>query len=106
MVAYYPTGVPLFTSPDWREPDSGGGEYSFGSHAPRVHRGSTRWPVVVAHFPPLLAHRSGTGDRQKGRFGGLEAQGEKGAVGALPVLHGDQARDLHLLSTLQPCFVC
>ena len=106
MVAYYPTGVPLFTSPDWRELDSGGGEYRFGSHAPRVHMGGTKWPVVVDHYPPLLAHRSGTGDRQEGRPGGVEAHGEKGVVGALPVLHGDQARDLHLLCTLQPCFVC
>jgi hypothetical protein len=25
LVAYYPEGVPLFTSPDWRVLDSGGG---------------------------------------------------------------------------------
>jgi hypothetical protein len=93
LVAYYPEGVPLFTSPDWRELDSGGGEYRFDSHSPRVHRGNTRWPVVVAHFPPLLAHRSGVGG------------GGKGTSGALPVLQGDQGRDLQLLAGVQPCLV-
>jgi hypothetical protein len=107
VVAYYPSGVPLFTSPDWRGLDSGGGVYRFDSHRPRVHRGNTRWPVVVAHFPPLLAHRSRSGGTdQGGRTGGLEAQGGKSGERALPVLQGDQARDLHLLSGMQACSVC
>jgi hypothetical protein len=105
LVAYYPEGVPLFTSPDWRELDSGGGGYRFDSHSPRVHRGNTRWPVIVAHFPPLLAHRSVGGAREGEGAGGLEAQGGKGTTGALPILQGDQARDLHLLSRVQPCLV-
>ena len=107
LVAYYPEGVPLFTSPDWRVLDSGGGEYRFDSLTPRVHRGDTRWPVIVAHFPPLLAHRSKDGGAEGARrgFGGLEAQGGKGGERALPVLQGDQARDLHLLSGVQACLV-
>ena len=107
LVAYYPSGVPLFTSPDWRDLESGEGEYRFDSLAPRVHRGDTRWPVIVAHFPPLLARRSGGvgGAEKTSGVGRLEAQGGKGAKGALPVLQGDQARDLHLLSGVRPCFV-
>ena len=61
----------------------------------------------MAHFPPLLAHRSKVGGAEGARrgFGGLEAQGGKGGERALPVLQGDQARDLHLLSGVQACLV-
>jgi len=100
LVAYYPEGVPLFTSPDWRGLDSGGGEYRFDSLTPRVHRGDTRWPVIVAHFPPLLAHRSVVGGTVEARGGG-----GKGIARALPVLHGDQGKDMRLLAGVQQCLV-
>ena len=77
-----------------------GGEYRFDSLTPRVHRGDTRWPVIVARFPPLLAHRSGVGGTVEARGGG-----GKGIARALPVLQGDQGKDMRLLAGVQPCLV-
>ena len=97
MLAYYPKGVPLFTSPDWKELGTGSGEFRFDASRPRVHRGTTRCPVVVAHFPALLAHRSGATSRPD------LGEGDKGSGSGkgLSTLRGEAARDLHLLSTLQ-----
>ena len=77
-----------------------GGVYKFDSLRPRVHRGNTRWPVVVAHFPPLLAHRSVVGGTVGARGGG-----GRGIARALPVLHGDQGKDMRLLAGVQQCLV-
>ena len=103
VLAYYPAGVPLFTSPDWRELELGSsGHYGFGGVQPRVHRGDTKWPVLVAHFPPLLMHRS-----QRGGAASEVRGGRKGsrAGSGLPTLQGEAAKDLYLLSGLQPCDV-
>ena len=102
VLAYYPAGVPLFTSPDWRELELGSGHYGFGGVEPRVHRGDTKWPVLVAHFPPLLVHRC-PGAWAENEVGGRR-EGSKAGSG-LPTLQGEAARDLYLLSGLRPCAV-
>ena len=94
VVAYWPAGSALFTSPDWRGLAAGGG-YRWDGSRPRVFRGPTRWPVLVAHYPPLLAHR---GRLQGGGMGG--ARGGRAARAGLPTLRGDGAADLRLLSGL------
>ena len=99
VVAYYPAGTPLFTSPDWRQLAVGQGQYSLVEDGGRAYRGPTRWPVLVAHFPPVLAHRRGgagaVGAARGGRAGG----------GRLPALRGEAASDLRMLSAVRPCAV-
>ena len=56
--------------------------------------------MIVAHFPPLLAHRSVVGGTVEARGGG-----GKGIARALPVLHGDQGKDMRLLAGVQQCLV-
>ena len=97
VVAYWPAGAALFTSPDWRGLEADGG-YRWDGSRPRVFRGPTRWPVVVAHYPPLLAHR---GRPQGAGLGG--ARGGRAARAGLPTLQGDGAADLRLLSGLPRC---
>ena len=99
VVAYYPAGTPLFTSPDWRQLAVGQGQYSLGGDGGRAYRGPTRWPVLVAHFPPLLAHRRGGA----GALGA--ARGGRAGGGRLPALRGEAASDLRLLSAVRPCTV-
>ena len=100
VVAYWPAGSALFTSPDWRGLEAGGGRYRWEGSRPRVFRGPTRWPVLVAHYPPLLAHR---GRPQGTGLGG--ARGGLAARAGLPTLRGEAATDMRLLSGLPPCAV-
>jgi hypothetical protein len=100
VVAYWPAGSALFTSPDWRGLEAGGGRYRWEGSRPRVFRGPTRWPVLVAHYPPLLAHR---GRPQGAGLGG--ARGGLAARAGLPTLRGEAAADMRLLSGLPPCAV-
>jgi hypothetical protein len=113
VIAYYGTGHPLFTSPDWRKLKLEGGEYAYGEGM-RCFRGNTRWPVVVAHFPMLWMHRRGV---QCGGVGGAHIGAppvDGGAVGARQgrrddgvrevrrcTLQGRADRDLYGLSLLQ-----
>ena len=55
LIARYPSGTRLFTSPDWEKLRLPGGGHSFEED--RAFRGNTRWPVVVVHFPSSAARR-------------------------------------------------
>jgi hypothetical protein len=98
VVAYWPAGSALFTSPDWRGLEAGGGRYRWEGSRPRVFRGPTRWPVLAAHYPPLLVHR---GRPQGAGVGG--ARGGCAARSGLPTLRGEAAADMRLLSGLPRC---
>lgn len=74
LVRAYPKGVRLFTSPDWQGLMLEGGGYRFGGA--RVWRGPTPWPVIVVHFPPVVA-------------GGVVSP-----MAGRPVLTGDPVRDV------------
>ena len=99
VVAYYPAGTPLFTSPDWRQLAVGQGQYAMAGEGGRAYRGPTRWPVVVVHFPPLLAHRRG------GAGAAAAGRGGRAGGGRLPALRGEAASDLRMLSEVRPCTV-
>ena len=53
LILAYPKGAKLFTSPDWQALMLEGGGYRFGDAC--VWRGPTPWPVIVVHFPPVVA---------------------------------------------------
>ena len=56
VIARYPTGSRLFTSPDWRLMQLGDGAFSYDPV--RADRGPSRWPVLMVHYPTVLAgHR-------------------------------------------------
>ena len=98
LLRLYPARSDLFTSPEWRQLGAGDGTYAFGSA--RAFRGSTRWPVVVVHFPPLLPGRS---DRTAAE--GAGAPPSLRARKSVPVLTGDPARDRVLMSRVSPTSV-
>ena len=99
VLDYYPAGTQLFTSPDWRQLQLTGGDFALGGQR-RVVRGPTRWPVLIAMFPPLLSHRRLTGGAAAA--GGVAPAGGRGAAGRhLPTLRGEAQHDLGLLRGLR-----
>ena len=99
VLDYYPAGTQLFTSPDWRQLQLTGGDFALGGRR-RVVRGPTRWPVLIAMFPPLLSHRRPTGG--EAAAGGVAPAGGRGAAGRhLPTLRGEARHDLGLLRGLR-----
>jgi hypothetical protein len=101
VLAYYPPKSALFTSPDWRRLEKVGGDYAFDDQIARCYRGPTRWGVIIVHFPPLLAHRlAGQASGHVRPRGTLRAFGSAGGGERLPVLRGEGAADLRLLSEM------
>lgn len=99
VLDYYPAGTQLFTSPDWRQLQLTGGDFALGGRR-RVVRGPTRWPVLIATFPPLLSHRRRAGGAAAA--GGVALAGGHGAAGGrLPTLRGEAHHDLGLLRGLR-----
>ncbi|KAK3233696.1 hypothetical protein CYMTET_56020 [Cymbomonas tetramitiformis] len=82
VLRVYSKGSELFTSPEWRNLAAGDGTYAFG--AERAFRGSTHWPVVVVHFPPLLPGR-----RDRAAPEGSGTPSSLRARRAVPMLTGD-----------------
>jgi len=99
VVAVYPAGTRLFTSPDWNALRRADGSHSFGQA--RVDRGPTRWAVLVAHFPS-------TGCRRVGGNGGAGPQPHDRAAAVrqarpqLPALRGEPAHDAGVLRSVVP----
>ena len=83
VVAYWPPGSSVFTSPDWRLASR-----SNPVPSRRVDRGTTRWPVVVILFP----HTSVS----------LAASRSAQVPSDLPVLSGRPERDRLLLRRMPP----
>ena len=99
VLDYYPAGTQLFTSPDWRQLQLTGGDFALGGQR-RVVRGPTRWPVLIAMFPPLLSHRRHAGGAAAA--GGVALAGGRSAAGGLlPTLRGEAQHDLGLLRGLR-----
>jgi hypothetical protein len=97
VLAYFPEGEEMFTSPEWRNRLAG------GQPEGRAHRGPTRWPVVVIHFPPSLDCKSraeGRGLRSSARADVAAARG-----GGVRRLRGDQEHDWSLLRSMPPTSV-
>ena len=93
VVARFPVGARLFTSPDWNSMQAHDGSYTY--HPARVDRGPTRWPVLIVHYPTVLGTRredqargAGAGAGGAERFRG----GRAGGTGLLTV-SGDPGRD-------------
>ena len=102
VLDYHPAGTQLFTSPDWGQLQLTGGDFALGGQR-RVVRGPTRWPVLIALFPPLLSHRRSAAGAQAGGVapvGGRHAAGER-----LPTLRGEAQYDLGLLRGLRADYV-
>jgi hypothetical protein len=99
LVARYPKGTPLFTSPDWDKLRLPGGGHSLGSE--RCFRGNTRWPVVVIHFPCSGARRT-----CESRLSASSGYGQdRGGCSDVHVLRGDPHRDGPLLRGMPPGIV-
>ena len=78
----------------------------FDGQIARCYRGATRWGVIIVHFPPLLAHRlAGQASGQFRPRDTLRVAGCAGGGERLPVLRGEGAADLSLLSEMQESFV-
>jgi len=94
VVAFYPEGSDLFTSPDWQSAQTPG-------HMPssRVFRGPTRWPVLMVHFPACLPRRGSRGAplRTAGELGATAAQ-----LRGMLRLSGDPVVDEHGLRSVPP----
>jgi hypothetical protein len=94
VVARYPRGTPLFTSPDWGALRLPAGGHSFGKE--RSFRGNTRWPVIVVHFPCAGAHRSFGGGPQADPVHDAGSPGQR----HVRILQGEPARDEEMLRLL------
>ena len=99
LVARYPKGTPLFTSPDWDKLRLPGGGHSLGSE--RSFRGNTRWPVVVINFPCSGARRAC--ESRLSASGGSHQ--DRGGCGDVHVLRGDPHRDGPLMRGMPPGIV-
>ena len=98
VLAYIPEGEHLFTSPEWRSKGAGGKPQG------RADRGSTRWGVVLIHFPPSVdcRYRREAGARagdgaQVDDAGGEQLHRQRG----LPTHRGDAHGDEILLRGMQ-----
>jgi hypothetical protein len=96
VVAFYPAGERVFTSPDWHKLERSDGRLSFGTE--RRDAGPTKWGVLILHDPlvsPLHRPWPRKGDpiRQPGA--------EHVRVRGLPRLRGDAAADTLLLQRLR-----
>ena len=100
VLARFPAGSHLYTSPDWQGLRRWDGSHEFGQA--RVYRGDTRWPVLIVAFPPAVTCRSSAEVRRR-RAGAMGEPG--GHSSALYTLHGDSAIDLPHLHRLPDGFV-
>jgi hypothetical protein len=98
VVALYPPGTALFTSPDWTALRRLDGTYGFGTE--RVDRGPTRWPVLVAHFPSTGCRRVSGGTSATAS---CRVVTTRLAYTKLPVLRGDAAHDAGVLRGVPSC---
>ena len=98
LVAKYPAGSVIFSSPDWAALRQEDGRMSMENL--RIARGPTLWDTLVIHFP-----------RARGRCPGLAAADPQQAaadasrrdfIAALPTLSGHKHIDLLLLSEVPP----
>jgi hypothetical protein len=95
VLAYYPRGTQLFTSPDWQNMLMPDGTYGFGKS--RAVRGATRWDVVVIHFPCALSNRCAGGGANRSDYDARRRVGDD----VMPTLSGDAMRDVALLRRLR-----
>ena len=100
VIARFPTGTRAFTSPDWLA--LGGTDGQPLSYGPaRAHRGNTRWPFVVIHFPYALGGRRAAGG--PGAPDPVVADGQRRP--RVPTLRGERHHDSQLLRGLPPGLV-